>query len=456
VLDSYVLGNLVFPNIVYQQQKIWRPMPDPLDAMFALGNVNALPLLEDEIQSYHYGRELAGLNYLTSQYDDSFWEQTLYNTWLDAIRQVGGTVPDGNVPLFMQTTAWQQEKINTQLASWAELRHDNLLYAKQSYTGGTTCFYPHSFVEPYPEFYAAVARFSRRAEQFFSGFRFDRVTFTHPSLYFKGLAEVTETLAEIATKELNETAITADEDEFLKNMMDLPMYCGAYPYEGWINKVYFDPNMMIEPDFIVADVHTQPTDLGGAPVGHVLHVGTGKVNMGIFLASAPNANYEPVAFVGPVMSYYQTITRDFYRYTDAEWADNVHSGAVPPRPDWVNVYLADARGTQRTAGRELPGQRFSDVADEGTTVPRQFHVWPNYPNPFNPATTIRYYLPESGSVRVRVHDMLGREVAVLMDKRQAAGTHQLQWDARDIPSGIYFCQVETETARQMLKLTLLK
>ncbi len=63
----------------------------------------------------------------------------------------------------MNTAAFWQEKMNTQLASWTELRHDNLLYAKQSYTGGTICSYPYSYVEPFPEFYQNLKDFSTQA-----------------------------------------------------------------------------------------------------------------------------------------------------------------------------------------------------------------------------------------------------------------------------------------------------
>ena len=61
----------------------------------------------------------------------------------------------------MQTAAWWQQKMNTQLASWAQLRHDNLLYAKPSYSGGVSCSFPEAYVEPFPEFYGRLAAFAR-------------------------------------------------------------------------------------------------------------------------------------------------------------------------------------------------------------------------------------------------------------------------------------------------------
>ena len=57
----------------------------------------------------------------------------------------------------MRTQAWQRKQLQTQLASWSELRHDTILYAKQSFTMVPSCKYPSVYVEPYPEFYAKLA-----------------------------------------------------------------------------------------------------------------------------------------------------------------------------------------------------------------------------------------------------------------------------------------------------------
>ena len=59
----------------------------------------------------------------------------------------------------MRRTAYQRKQLQTQLASWAELRHDTVLYGKQSYSMGILCEYPEGYVEPYPEFFARIARF---------------------------------------------------------------------------------------------------------------------------------------------------------------------------------------------------------------------------------------------------------------------------------------------------------
>ena len=124
LVDSYVFSEVVFDRIVFEGKKIWRPLPDPLDAIAALGNEDALALLEVEMEQYKYAANMAGLKYLIEEYDDEFWEQSLYNTWLGALRSLNPSVSTSGIPYFMHTSAWHQEKLNTQLTSWAQLRHD--------------------------------------------------------------------------------------------------------------------------------------------------------------------------------------------------------------------------------------------------------------------------------------------------------------------------------------------
>ncbi|NBC17703.1 MAG: T9SS type A sorting domain-containing protein, partial [Bacteroidetes bacterium] len=73
----------------------------------------------------------------------------------------------------------------------------------------------------------------------------------------------------------------------------------------------------------------------------------------------------------------------------------------------------------------------------GEAVPEQAALDGAYPNPFNPQTTIRYALPEAADVRLAVYDLLGREVAVLAEGTQPAGTHTATFDAAGLPSGVY-------------------
>ena len=89
-------------------------------------------------------------------------------------------------------------------------------------------------------------------------------------------------------------------------------------------------------------------------------------------------------------------------------------------------------------------------------VPSEIGLEGNYPNPFNPFTTIRYALTEESRVRLVVYDVLGREVRVLVDGQVEAGVHELSFEAADLPSGLYVYRLETEESAMQRMMTLLR
>ncbi len=454
VLDSYIFSNVVFDRIIYQNKKVWRPMPNPLDAMFVLGNSDAIYLLSDELNTYKYSSQLNALRYLTDIFDDAFWDQSLYNIWLQAIRQLNPPDDVSGLPQFMRTAAWHQQKLNTQLASWSQLRHDNLLYAKQSYTGGPICSFPHSWVEPYPDFYKQVGRFARAAQQYFTE---HSIAIPDVQSYFTHLDTVMTILETLARKEIEGVAFDSQEIDFLKKMLFDSYMCG--PFLGWYPDLFYNHTGAQIVDFITADVHTQPCDMYGAIVGNVLHAGTGYVNLGIFLASSPSYDFQPMAFVGPVMSYYEKITSNFDRLTDERWNNMISRGEISVRPDWVNLYLADWGGNAFPAGEELPSQTYVSVIEDpihNTGIPDQFVLYPNYPNPFNATTTLQYDLPEAVPVKLSIYDLNGRMLATPVQAVQQPGHYRVSWDATRCGSGIYFIYLQAGDFRAVAKCILLK
>jgi uncharacterized protein (TIGR02145 family) len=90
------------------------------------------------------------------------------------------------------------------------------------------------------------------------------------------------------------------------------------------------------------------------------------------------------------------------------------------------------------------------------TAPTQFALSQNYPNPFNPSTTISYSLPQASMVNVTVYDMLGREVAVLVNAQLPAGNHTVAFDASQLTSGMYLYRLEAGNVSLTKKMTLIK
>jgi hypothetical protein len=81
------------------------------------------------------------------------------------------------------------------------------------------------------------------------------------------------------------------------------------------------------------------------------------------------------------------------------------------------------------------------VGKDDPDLPTMFLLRQNYPNPFNPATSICYELPENSFVFLKVYDLLGREVAVLVEGIRGRGSYTVRWDATGLPSGVYLCRL---------------
>jgi hypothetical protein len=89
-------------------------------------------------------------------------------------------------------------------------------------------------------------------------------------------------------------------------------------------------------------------------------------------------------------------------------------------------------------------------------IPKDFQLSQNYPNPFNPVTNIRYSVPERADVRLEIFDVLGRKVQTLVDKKQAAGWHVVNWDASSLASGMYLYRLTAGDHVFIKKMTLIK
>ncbi len=96
----------------------------------------------------------------------------------------------------------------------------------------------------------------------------------------------------------------------------------------------------------------------------------------------------------------------------------------------------------------------TSITPVSNIAPSEFALIQNYPNPFNPATKIKYLIPNAGEVRLSIYDILGREIAVLVNEKQNPGAYEIGWNAAGYPSGVYFYKITTseftETKRMML------
>jgi photosystem II stability/assembly factor-like uncharacterized protein len=98
----------------------------------------------------------------------------------------------------------------------------------------------------------------------------------------------------------------------------------------------------------------------------------------------------------------------------------------------------------------------SSASDPVAGVPETYSLLSNYPNPFNPSTTITYELPRSSQVTLSVFDMLGREVSVLVNERRDAGIHEVKFDGANLASGVYLYRLQAADFTQTKRLLLLR
>jgi hypothetical protein len=89
-------------------------------------------------------------------------------------------------------------------------------------------------------------------------------------------------------------------------------------------------------------------------------------------------------------------------------------------------------------------------------IPKSFLLMQNYPNPFNPATSIKFLIPISGFITIKIYDILGKEITSLLSENLQPGTYEVNWNASDYPSGIYFYKLTSGSYIGTKKMVLLK
>jgi hypothetical protein len=335
--QRYVVDSHVFSNVVYDRTKSKRQLPSPLDVAFAaLANDQASQLLADELRTWAYAPNLHMMRVLVDAHDkdgsQTFWRSSLYNQWLSSLRALspGKEVSDPvsvGLPALAGTEPWGRRLLSTQLASWAQLRHDTMLYAKQSYTSVGVCEFPDAYVDPYPQFYEALARYAEKGLEVVGGVGLSSSQLDAASNYFALLREVSLMLQQMALQQRAGTPFTSVQMAFINDAVVINRGgCGPPTAAGWYPRLIYGSEL--EPfDPTIADVHTAPK------YGLVLHVGTGAARL---MVVTVNTCAGPRAYAGLASSYYELVSQDFQRLDDAEW-----SALLPSSPPDEVPWMAD-------------------------------------------------------------------------------------------------------------------
>lgn len=124
-------------------------------------------------------------------------------------------------------------------------------------------------------------------------------------------------------------------------------------------------------------------------------------------------------------------------------------------PDYRYAYVTCFGASSYPAVQKFRNPNVS-VDDNGLTVVEGYKLSQNYPNPFNPSTTINFELPKNGYTTLKIYDMLGNEVATLIDKEMTAGQHSVKFNAQNLASGTYLYQLNVNGVRISNKMILMK
>lgn len=339
-LDGFIFQQLITDKVTR------RAFPKGLDLAATYGSIEAEKSLKlsGEIRYPNYTEQLEEMKNFVNELPEEFWTERFYSAWQFAFR--AQIEPRGTAyPAFMQTPAWRYKEINSMLASWAELKHDTILYVKMPEGlggGGPPVSGPApAYVEPNPNVFYRMAFASRTLYDGLSATIFDwqnrnwvQSEFTgQPGLqeylnHMMQLGEKMESFGEIAERELRGEPLTED---------DYYRLTACLEYKECVDPMgYMGDSMKPEPIPIIAAV--------SGFENQIMEVGVGYLNR-IYVAIPING--ETYVAQGGVLSYYEFIQTREERLTDEAWRKMLQQDPPHP-PAWMVNFI-------------VPGGRVVDV-----------------------------------------------------------------------------------------------
>jgi hypothetical protein len=370
ILDSWALSKIVYDDILWTEfdakvgqevtKKIQRRIPSSEDVAFAVfGNDHLVPALTQRMKNpagrefrdgLPYQHNLTAVRNIIDRLPRDTWTESLYADWLGCLRELSQPTTSQSYPEAMRTSSWALKATVTQLASWTQLRHDTILYAKPSYTSGESCEYPAGFVEPVPHFWRRFEAMIQRTREGLAKLTFPDANFKDQGKYLKEghlehlsrFAKAAAMLRAIAEKEVAQQELTQDEAKFLKEVVVLGGVCGGPRINGWYPNLFSHRSTMPDHDdahkwvALVTDVHTDPPAVTVPDPGCVLHQAVGNVDT---LIIAVDNGKDRMVYAGPVFSHYEFEAPNAVRRTNGEWHDTLRAGRQPPRSEWTSTFV---------------------------------------------------------------------------------------------------------------------
>jgi hypothetical protein len=157
-------------------------------------------------------------------------------------------------------------------------------------------------------------------------------------------------------------------------------------------------------------------------------------------------------FVGSTTAYKLGCIR--FNITTPFLADTMHF-RVPPTQFPTVVYDSLTQLAYPTTFQTID-PIITGLEGYTTVIPTEYQLYQNFPNPFNPTTTIKYDVPKNTFVKIKVYDVTGKQVADLVNKEVEAGSYEVNWNGIENASGIYFYRIETKDYTKVLRMVLIK
>lgn len=340
-IDGAIMQKLIYSDVGANSFGENRMLPDVLDVPAALGSDTAFSILTESGATDYEGyiENMAKLRTAFSQENDTLWSASLYANWLNTLLPL--LTPKGEgYPMFMQSEEWAKKDLECFAGSFAELKHDTILYSKQviAEMGGDYEEYDdRGYVEPEPLIYARFAALTDLTSQ---GLKEYGMLSESDEENLSRLSQIADQLLTISNKELVDEVLTDDEYEFIR-------YYGGYIEHFWYEaaKDTSDEGISTKecPAAIVADIATNPDS------GTVLEVATGNPSS-ILVVVKVDGKLKIAR--GSVYSFYQFEWPMQDRLTDSEWhymlgikADETGEYNYDPlpiqRPEWTAGYRVD-------------------------------------------------------------------------------------------------------------------
>ncbi len=337
--DSYIFQQLVYDQVgLYRgsgqpftlspsQAGPIRGFPRGLDLPAALGSARALAILTAEGDTdYHgYAEQLAKMQGEFAALPAEQWTANLYWSWLHSLQPLLSPKGEG-YPFFMRSPAWADKELHAWLGSWTELRHDTILYAKQSYTVLANGIPPQpevtrGYVEPQPEVYARLAAL---AAQMRSGLGDRGLLNEEMAAKLRQMEELLLACKTISEKELRGEGLSEDEYATIWHIGDTLENLTTFSQQvaGEITSEA-DEQMAL-----VADVHTDTN------TGQVLEEGIGSA-FPIYVVVVVDG--QQVVTVGGTFSHYEFKWPMADRLTDEAWQVMPR----PERPAWTQSFIVE-------------------------------------------------------------------------------------------------------------------